>query len=341
MIHDLLYRIRALFRRRAAEADLEEELRSHLAHQQAKYERAGLPQEEALRRARTDLGGIAPLKEECRKSWGVSAAGIFQDAHYALRMLRKSPGFTAAAVLSLALGIGANTSIFSLLYHVMLRPLPVDEPGQLVELLNKYPGEPRRNGWSVRSYQHLQSNNTVFADLMGTGIDNAVRLQPEGLATDTVAGEFVTANYFSGLGLRPALGRLIGPGEDPSSAVISWPYWDSRFHRDAGIIGKRILVQGKPATITGVAPKEFTGLRTEAKTRVWLPSDADDLLALFGRLKPAVRSHGPKQKWRSCTASPSTNGPRSPTIRRSGKRRWRWHLLRLDFQRCETGLAAL
>ena len=221
-----------------------------------------------------------------------SLAELWQDARYAWRGMRRSPGFTTIAVLSLALGIGANTAIFSLVQTVLLRLLPVSHPEQLVELLQKYPGEPRGNGyWSLRSYEHFRDHNHVFSSLMGTSIDNRVRLAAEGSEPETGAGEYVTGNYFSGLGVKPALGRVIGPEDEGAAvAVISWPAWTSKFNGASDILGKRILVQDVPATIIGVAPRTFAGLRVEAKTEVWLPQTKTTprMLTLLARLKPGV-----------------------------------------------------
>jgi putative ABC transport system permease protein len=220
--------------------------------------------------------------------------GFWQDARYALRALRRSPGFTAVAVVSLALGIGANTAIFSLVETVLLRMLPVSHPEQLVELLQKYPGEPRGNGyWTRRSYEHFRDSNHVFSALIGTSIDNQVRLTAPGAEPETTVGEYVTGNYFPELGLRPAVGRLLGPEDNPASAngavaVVSWSYWTRRFHRDPAILGKEVIVQGTPATIIGVAPAAFVGPRVEAKTDIWLRARPDMGLNLLGRLKPGV-----------------------------------------------------
>jgi len=219
-----------------------------------------------------------------------------QDVRYALRGMRRGPGFTAVAVVSLALGIGANDAIFSLMEAAMLRTLPVRDPNKLVELLQKYPGEPRGNGyWSWRSYQHFRDRNHVFSALIGASIDNTVRLTSEGAEPQTGIAEYVTGNYFPELGVRPALGRLISPEDNPASpngavAVVSWSWWTSRFRQDPHILGKRIKVQDTPATIIGVAPRDFVGLRVETRTDLWLPRPpaSQMRLTLLGRLKPGT-----------------------------------------------------
>src|SRR5579864_1370891 len=162
---------------------------------------------------------------------------LWQDVRYALRMMRRAPGFTAVAVLSLALGIGANTAIFSLIDTVMLRMLPVREPGQLVELLTKFPGQDRWNIFSWQAYQHLRDHNQVFSSLIAasnTNYGSFFHVHGEGLEPERVGGEYVTGNFFAVLGVKPAIGRLISPEDDhmgaPSPvAVVSWLFWKSRF----------------------------------------------------------------------------------------------------------------
>src|SRR5439155_15684900 len=138
---------------------------------------------------------------------------------------------------------------------VMLRALPVAHPEQLVELLQKYPAEPRGNGyWSPRSYEHFRDRNHVFSALTGAAIDNDARAQLEGSEPETVVAEYVVGNYFPVLGVQSAIGRLIGPEHDGSKpegavAVMSWSLWNSRFRRDPGVLGKRILVNDAPALI--------------------------------------------------------------------------------------------
>ncbi len=208
---------------------------------------------------------------------------------YALRLMRRNPGFSAVAVLSLALGIGANTAIFSLLNTVMLRSLPVPHPEQLVEFLQKYPTEARGNGsWTHTDFEHFRANNHVFSDIAGTSFDDQARVRFEGEPPATAVGEAVTGNYFRMLGLKPAIGRLIDSG-DRGVAVVSWSYWTGRLQRDAGIVGRRLLVEDAPLTIVGVAPREFEGPRTGMPTEIWISRDpSKDGLTLFGRLKPGA-----------------------------------------------------
>jgi predicted permease len=219
-----------------------------------------------------------------------------QDIRYALRMLLRSPGFTAVSVVSLALGIGANTAIFSLINAVMLRLLPVREPGQLVELLQHYPGEPRGAYWSWLSYEYYRDHNHVFSGLIAASSLSPFSVRDAGLERETVNGQSVTGDFFTVLGVKPAIGRLIGPGDGPTGdaapavAVVSWSYWKSRFNLDPAILGKSIILQDVPVTIIGVAPSEFLGLQIGSRTDIWLPlvPSAATSLAVLGRLKPGV-----------------------------------------------------
>jgi putative ABC transport system permease protein len=228
---------------------------------------------------------------------------LWQDARYALRMMRRSPGFTAVALLSLALGIGANTAIFSLIDTLMLRLLPVRDPGQLVELLLKYPGEPRGSNFSLQSYEHHRDYNHVFSGLIG---DTASRFNVRGAASEPeiLDGEYVTGNFFPVLGVKPAIGRLIAPEDDRVGAgsvvaVVSWSHWKSRFNLDPAILGKRIIVEDAPVTIIGVTPRDFFGLQVGSQPEVWLPLAMEQVthrnsrgggggLRLMGRLKPGL-----------------------------------------------------
>ena len=231
---------------------------------------------------------------------------MWQDVRYAARTLRRWPGFTAVAVLSLALGIGANTAIFTLINALMLRSLPVSHPEQLVELLSRYPGEPRLSSFSWRHYEHFRDHNQSFSELLAA---SRARFQVagEGIAPETIDGEYVAGNFFTSLGMLPALGRVINGQDDQlesptaASAVVSWSYWTNRLHADPAIVGKAIILNGAPATIVGVAPQEFFGLQVGMRPSVWLPMAMEPMLqkpsrrmdgslgvGMLGRLRPGV-----------------------------------------------------
>jgi putative ABC transport system permease protein len=285
------------FRRRLTEKHLDAELRFHLDRRIADLVAGGMAPEEARRRAQLEFGGLEQVKEECRD---VGAAHFLetlgQDLRYGLRMLRKSPGFTAIAVLILALGIGANTAVFSIINGLMLRTLPVRDPGRLVELLHQYPGEPAFNGFSWDAYRIMRDGNHVFSNLI-VGSLNFFTVRADKLQPQTVFGGGVGGTFFQALGLRAAAGRLIGPedvhmGYHAPVAVVSWSLWKSRFDLDPGIIGRKIVVDDTPVTIIGVTQRGFYGLSEEAKQDIWLPIPLGPSpgwgFGLLGRLKPGV-----------------------------------------------------
>src|SRR5262249_40210760 len=196
--------------------------------------------------------------------------GLWQDTRYALRTMRRAPLFTTVAVLSLALGIGANTAIFSFIDTLMLRSLPVREPGRLVELLSRYPGDPDNNdAFSLSVYQRFRDQNHVFSDLVAVSL---ARFQATGerLAAEPVDGAYVVGTLFSALGVRPAIGRLIDPDDDKAgaapAAVISWSLWRRAFSLDPAVLGTRLVLDATPVTVVGVAPREFTSLQTGMRT---------------------------------------------------------------------------
>jgi predicted permease len=299
----LLSSIRTLrdyvFHRRRIEYEMDEEFRSHLAMRMADLERQGIPSREAERQARIEFGGYQNYKEECRETMGTRLLQeLGQDIRYGLRQLRRNPGFTAVAVLTLALGIGANTAVFSIINGLMLRTLPVRDPGRLVELLHHYPGEPEPgfNGFSWEAYRIMRDGNHVFSPLF-VGSLNWFNIRADKLQPQIVFGGGVGGAFFHALGVRPAAGRLIGPedvhmGYHDPVAVVSWSLWKSRFDLDPGIIGKKIIVDDDPVIIIGVTQRGFYGLSVQARQDIWLPISLGPSpgwgLGLLARLKPGV-----------------------------------------------------
>ncbi|MGA3042960.1 MAG: ABC transporter permease, partial [Bryobacteraceae bacterium] len=213
--------------------------------------------------------------------------GFWQDTRYALRALRRSPGFTAVALSSLALGIGANTAVFSLINTLMLRMLPIPEPQQLVELLNQYPGDPPLNVFSRQSYEYFRDRNRVFSGIAGLA-PARFNVRGEGLDPEAVDGEAVAGNFFQMLEVKPAIGRLIGP-QDSAVAVVSWSYWRNKFNLNPAILGKRIVVEDAPMTIVGVTEREFSGVHVGFRPDIWVPvAGRPGPLQLIARLKRGV-----------------------------------------------------
>jgi putative ABC transport system permease protein len=280
VIRDLLFRLRALFRRGAMEAEMDEELRSHFENQVAKHVASGRTPEEAVRRARLEFGGYEQLKEECRDARGVRVIEMLvQDVRYALRMLRNSPGFAVVAILTLALGIGANTAIFSVIDSVLLRPLPYDDPGGLVMVWENDSQHPNpHNTVSPPDFLDWQSRNNVFAGMAAIA-DQQDTLTGNGLPEEVVV-QNVTANFFSVLGVNPILGSGFtaenGQEGHQSVVILSFGFWKERFAGDPTIVGKTVVLNGHPQAIVGVAPQDFTwfikdGSLTGAKPQIWEP----------------------------------------------------------------------
>jgi putative ABC transport system permease protein len=202
-------------------------------------------------------------------------SGIYQDLRYAIRMLRKNPGFTLVVVASLALGLGANAAMFSLTDRVLLQRLPVSNPDQLAVLGTRDPAEPEGDhSFSYPMYRDLRDRNEVFSGVVARG--GAQMNISYGDQTTRVNAELVSGNYFDVLGVRPFAGRLLtqdddrNPGAHPV-AVISYAFWEKRFGGDQSIIGKTILANERPLTVLGVTPPNFYGVYLESAPDVWVP----------------------------------------------------------------------
>jgi predicted permease len=323
------------WRERRAEDDFEEEIRAHIALETDRLVGEGLSPDEARAAARRSFGNVARARERFYESRRVMwLDDLRRDARHAVRGLARSPAFAAAAVLTLALGVGAATAIFSLVNALMLRELPVREPGQLVELLSRYPGEPRVNGFPWRVYEHYRDESHVFSELIATS-PTLLRVGGERPGAEAVAGEYVAGGYFPALGIEPAVGRLIDPADErpgPAGAgvaVISWSYWQRRLGRDPSVLGRRIVVDGAPAAVVGVAPRGFFGLQVGVRTDLWLPAPVPETdrragggaggglgVKLLGRLRRGVSIEGARaemrvlDRWRTEDLARRTGDPR-------------------------------
>jgi putative ABC transport system permease protein len=276
------------FRRARMESEMDAELRFHIETFAEDLMRGGVPQKEAMRRARIEFGGIERVKEEGREARGVKIMeNLLQDLRYGARMLRKSPGFTCVSVLTLGLGIGANTAIFSLVDGILLRPLPFAAPQNLVSITGTYP-----KGAFVSMREQMQSLD-VAAYFAGHEFNLIGRGDPLRLS-----GVLVSAEFFSVLAARPELGRSFYPGDDHAGrdnfVILSHSLWLQRFGADPSILGRSIELEGVSREVIGVMPAEFTF--PSAETRVWLPLHNDprdtiaywagDFMPVIGRLRP-------------------------------------------------------
>jgi predicted permease len=328
MLSDLRIRLRSLFRRARVEQELDDELRFHMDQQAEKYVRAGASREEALRRVRLEFGGIEQVREDCRDARGISfLESLAQDLRYGLRMLAKSPAFTAIIVLTLALGIGANTAIFTLVNAVMLRSIPVRDPQQLVVAQWSALKRPALTGnssfgdcafnsdtattfsecsLSYPMFQEIQNQKRVLANAMAFAGPIQMDLAGNGAAA-MVQGYEVSGSYFQTLGVSPALGRTLVPDDEkpsaPPVAVLDYGYWQRAFGGSPNAIGRTIRLNNAVFTIVGVTEPAFTRLTPGKSVDLWVslsqapalgtrwakPSDPNTWwLVVVGRLQSGV-----------------------------------------------------
>src|ERR1700730_7762080 len=260
MFADCLFRLRALFQRKGMQAELDAELRDHYEHQIQKYVSAGMAEEEACGRARFAFGGLEQTKEDCRQARGTHLIETtVQDLRYALRTLRKSPGFTTVAVLTLALGIGANTTILGLVDSALLRALPFRQPERLVHVWTT-DGSGETHTPSPQEFLALQKNSTAFEQVTGAGwADFFYGSDPS--IWQNLSGFLVTSNWLPTLGIQPILGRNFFDEEQIAGhdavVILSYDCWRNLFHGDPHILGKQIAVNRRTVTIVGVLPQSL------------------------------------------------------------------------------------
>jgi predicted permease len=236
---------------------------------------AGMAPEEARRRARLEFGGLDQVKEQRRNVSGSHIIETFvQDLRYGLRMLAKNPGFTGVAVLTLALGIGANTAIFSLIDAVLLKMLPVQKPEQLYRLTS-ISNEGRTNdAFSYPTFELLKRNNQILSGVIAFRPMGNVDFVVNGNA-ELARGQAVSGSYFTTLGVKPILGRTITAEDDARGAspvaVVSYGYWTARFHRSPSVAGAGITLNGAAFVVIGVTPPDFFGLEPGESIDVYIP----------------------------------------------------------------------
>jgi predicted permease len=264
--------VTAVFRRSRIDREMNDELRAHIQHRADDLERAGIPRHEAERRARLEFGGLEHYKAECHQAaGGQTLETLLQDLRFGLRMLRKSPGFTAVAIITLALGIGANAVVFSLLNALVLRPLNVPQAQSLFMIER---GHDRSPSNSYPDYVDLRDRNRAFESLV------AYEIAPAGLNTSGSPEQVwlyeTSGNYFDGLGIEPYLGRFFHSSDEhgPDSApfiVLSYAYWQSHFQGDRSVVGRVVQLNRYAYTILGVAPPQFRGTELFYSPQLWVP----------------------------------------------------------------------
>jgi predicted permease len=280
----LRLRLRSLFRRPQADQELAEELEYHVQQTIQEYVAKGLSATEAHHAALRDFGGVAQIIEGCRDMRKVNwIHNLIQDVRYGLRMLRKAPGFTVVSVLTLALGIGANTAIFSVVNSVLLKPLPYPDPERLVLVsLRVKTGGSQNLTMGTDDFLALNSRQSTFDGVAALKMtDNGFTLTGSG-APEQYAGSAVTADFFAILGVRPLLGRTFLRGEDQPghkrSVVISHRFWREHLHADPDAVGKELTLDSNSYTVIGVMPPDFH----------FGPQDNDELWPIL-QLRPLNR----------------------------------------------------
>jgi predicted permease len=318
VLSDIRYRLRAVFSRGSLEQELDDELRFHVEREAEKYERQGMSHEAALRRARLDFGGVEQMKEASRDMRGIDRLeSIVRDLRFSVRSLKSRPAFTLTVIATLALGIGANTAIFTLVDALLLRPLPVSHPEQLVivsnpaEVNNNNVGDPVTDYVSFLLYKDVRARNTAFTDMYANGLSGSLDVKIGGGTDATVEqphARFVTGNFFAVLGVPAYAGRTFTAAEDETQgqdpvAVLTYEYWQRRFSGSFAAIGSIMRVNDVAVTIIGVTPPGFQGDIVGEPLDFWLPmmmapviqpgmgvlnDRAWSWMVMMGRLKPGV-----------------------------------------------------
>jgi macrolide transport system ATP-binding/permease protein len=273
---EIIFRVMGLFRRRPMEEELDGELHAHLEMAMERHRGRGMNGQEARRQALLEFGGLQQTKENCREQRGLPVIeAALQDLRFGFRMLRRSPGFSALAILCLTLGIGANAAVFSWIEGVLLRPFPlVTHQERMLAVIGTSRGEAGYDDISWPDFLDFQKNCTlvdsfIAEKIVGTTLSIGDR-------AERVSGSVVSANYFAALGVHPILGRGFDPGEDVGRnghpvTVISYQMWQNRFRGDPAIIGKTQMFNGTQHQIVGVAPKGFYGTFVGYAFQFWVP----------------------------------------------------------------------
>jgi len=284
-------RAKALVHRRRLDRDLDEELAFHLAMRARKLG----DDPAAHRAARRQFGNMAHIRETCRELWTFATLEtLWQDLRYAVRTLARTPAFSAVAVLSLALGIGANAALFSLMDVMLLRALPVKNPQELVEFVRTHPDGAMMTNLPYPVFDYFRRDHSVLSDVFAISWSSPV-FRAGGVSERASAHE-VSGSFFPSLGVQALMGRTIGPDDDRAGAanrvaVISYAFWSRQFGRDPSTLGADVRLSGERFTVVGIMPPEFFGLDRGMVPDLWVPLAADPdpgEVWVLGRLRPGV-----------------------------------------------------
>ena len=283
-----------MWHRKRSIDDFDEEIRAHIELEAERLMKRGVPEEEARRRAYVNFGNVMRAKERFyesrRPTW---FSDLIQDLQYAARMLSRSRGIAIVAILTLALGIGANTAIFSVLDPLLLQNLPVRDPNSLVRV--DAAGTISNIGmWEGGAYERFRDEDPAFSGVMSFNWGHFDNVGHDGRSS-SVSDEIVTANYFTVLGLSPLKGRLTFEDSELGNAVVlGFDYWRREFATDSEVIGKTLIVDGAGLTIVGVTPPQFFGMRVGESADIYIPSSraaksfATGWGLVIARLQPTI-----------------------------------------------------
>jgi len=330
-------RILAFFRTGNLDRDFDQEIETHLQMLAGEFERRGLASEDARRAARLQFGGITQLREAHRAARGLPLLdSLSLDVRYALRALRKDPGFTVLAVLTLSIGMAVNTAVFALWNAAALRPLQAVQPERVVQLAHAG----RDPSFSRAEYAYYRDHSRSFSALAAaawftfsmSGVPAAAPASPGGIAaaaglqfprtlgaSEPVAAAAISGNYFQLLGVPAALGRVIRPEEDSAAAepvaMLSDSFWERRFSRDPAVLGRRLTLNGIDATIVGVTPQNFGGTSLVLPD-LWTPVSLMERVSpgwsrfrVYGRLRPGIPALQARDELTALQTGSPADGP--------------------------------
>jgi len=335
----MLKRLRSLFRvltrRREFEDGMTEELRFHIEQYTDELVRSGVTPEKAARLAQRELGSLANVKGDCREAFGIHLFDeLRRELSYAARLLRKTPGFTATALLTLAVCFGANLTIFAVIDSVLLRPLPFPEPDRLVTVFNTYPkAGVDRDGSSLTNYYERRGHISAFTSLAIYHYGTEIIGEPG--STERLQTMRVSPDFFSTLGLGPAIGRTFTEEETTSEtdhvAILSDAFWRQRYNADPNVIGKLIRVNSVPRTVIGVLPPAFRFLSSDARVFLPLASRPEDrapsgrhsggnVIQMIARLEPRATLAQAQSQLDAQNAALEVDDPQAKMIADAGFR---------------------
>ena len=314
-LHTFLLRIKTLFRKRRMDREMAEELEFHQTMLREKLADQGVPKSEVNNAARQTFGDAGRWHERLRELWQFRGLeNLLRDLSFSARMLKKSPGFTTVALLTLAIGVGANTAIFSLINGLLLRPLPVPHAEQLAVLSIQEGGPTPNYSFPAPFFRALEHQPAIFSNVFAYN-NNGRPLQVESRSgSEDVPGMEVSGQFFQALQTPPLLGRYLTPDDDKTggnpaglAVVISENFWGRWFHRDPNVVGRKLVIANVPFTVVGVMPKRFIGADLMQRPDIFVPLSTEPIvdaprhnideglnawwLTVIARLQPGVTLH--------------------------------------------------